>query len=192
MLADVDYPTEINLPAPMKYVLLFFGALAICVLAFAGVLYWKYAQLFPEPSTEVVQLAPEKRTLLERLRRETKFQPHRFPPRGYTGAETPEDRTRATDAVNGVIDAVLARPDGPVQAREVSRLIGKGLRRVFWLATEDRDRTGEYLVEVWYILGFKGATGQFVYGTAYSRPAGYSEPLPPGWTAPDQPRPIDP
>ncbi|MBR1088324.1 hypothetical protein JQ621_12705 [Bradyrhizobium manausense] len=176
----------------MKYLLLFAGALAICVLAFAGVLYWKYAQLFPEPSTEVVQLTPEKRALLERLRRETKFQPHHFPPLGYTGAETPEDRTRATDAVNGVIDAVLAQPDGPVQAREVSRLIGKGMSQVSWLATEDRDRTGGYLVEVWYILGFKGATGQFASGVSYARAGGYSEPLPPGWTAADQPRPIDP
>lgn len=58
------------------------------------------------------------------------------------------------------------------------------------LATEDRDRTGDYLLEVWYILGFKGATGRFATGVAYSRLSGYSEPLPPGWTAPDQPRPI--
>lgn len=176
----------------MKYLLLFIGALVICVLAFAGMLYWKYAQLFPEPSNEVVQLTPEKRAVLERLRKETKFQPHSFPPLGYTGAETPEDRARATEAVNGVIDAVLAQPDGPVQAPAVARLIGKAMRRVFWLATEDRDRTGGYLLEVWYILGFKGATGQFVPRAPNSKTGGYSEPLPPGWTAADQPRPIDP
>ncbi|MDX3967387.1 MAG: hypothetical protein QHD01_12395 [Bradyrhizobium sp.] len=176
----------------MKYLLLFAGAFVICVLAFACVLYWKYTRLFPEPSNEVVQITPEKRAVLERLRKETKFQPHPFPPLGYTGAETPEDRARATEAVNGVIDAVLAQPDGPVHARTVSNLIGKAMRLVSRLATEDRDRTGGYLVEVWYILGFKGATGQFAYGAAYSRAGGHSETLPPGWTAADQPRPIDP
>ena len=176
----------------MKFLLLFVGALAISILAVGGFVYWKYAQLFPEPSNEVVQLTPEKRAALERLRAENKFQPHHFPPLGYTSAETPEDRMKATDAVNGVIDAVLAQPNGPVQAREVSRHIGKALSRVSWLATEDRDRTGGYLIEVWYILGFKGATGQFVSGTAYSRADGYSEPLPPGWTTAKQPRPIGP
>lgn len=143
--------TEINPTRANEIFLLFFSALAICGLAFAGVLDWKYAQLFPEPSTQ-----------------------------------------RATDAVNGVIDAVLAQPDGPVQARDISRLIGKALSRVFWLATEDRDRTGGYLIEVWYILGFKGATGQFVSGTAYSIADGYSEPLPLGWTTANQPRPVGP
>jgi hypothetical protein len=111
---------------------------------------------------------------------------------GYTGAETTEDRVRATGAVDDVIDTVLAQPDGSVHARDVSRLIGKGMKQVFWLATEDRDRTAGYLVEVWYILGFKGPTGQFVSGSGYFRAEGYSEPLPPGWTAPDRPRPIGP
>jgi hypothetical protein len=176
----------------MKLLLLFVGALATGILAAGGFVYWKYIQLFPEPSNEVVQLTPEKRAILQRLRAENKFQPHHFPPLGYTGAETPENGMKATDAVNGVIDAVLARPDGPVQARELSRLIGKGMGRLSLLATEDRDRAGGYLIEVWYILGFKGATGQFVSGASYPRADGYSESLPPGWTAPDQPRPIDP
>jgi hypothetical protein len=176
----------------MKYLLIFVCALAVCVLVFAGFVYWKYSQLFPEPSNEVVQLTPEKRAVLQLLRKEAKFGPHRFPPLGYTGAETPEDRARAIEAVDGVIDAVLAHPNGPVHARTVSGLIGKGMSRVFSLATEDRERTGEYLVEVWYILGFRGATGQFASGAPSSRHGAYSEPLPPGWTAPDQPRPIGP
>ncbi|WP_143278679.1 DUF4844 domain-containing protein [Bradyrhizobium sp. Y36] len=172
--------------------MIFVSALIFCVIAFGGFLYWKYSQLFPAPSSEVVQLTPEKRSVLERLRAEAKFQPHQFPPLGYTGAETPEDRVRATGAVDDVIDAVLAQPDGPVHARDVSRLIGKGMKQVFWLATEDRDRTAGYLVEVWYILGFKGPTGQFVSGSGFPKADGYSEPLPPGWIAPDRPRPIAP
>ena len=175
----------------MKYSLILLAILALGVAGFAGVVYWKYTQLFPEPSNEVVQLTPEKRALLERLRQESKFGAHHLPPLGYTGAETPEDRARATDAVNCVIDAVLAQPDGPLAGRTVSRLIGKAMRHVSWLATADRDRTVEYLLEIWYILGFKLATGQFAHGAAYPSPAGYVEPLPPGWTAPDQPRPID-
>jgi hypothetical protein len=58
------------------------------------------------------------------------------------------------------------------------------------LETEDRDRAQGYLLEIWYIVGFKGATGRFAYGSAYQKPEGYGEPLPPGWTAPDHPRPI--
>jgi hypothetical protein len=170
----------------MRYVLILVSVLGLG--AFAGVVYWKYTQLFPEPSNEVVQLTPAKRALLESLRKETKFQAHDFPPLGYTGAETPEDGVRATAAVNGTIDAVLAQPDGPVAAKAVSSLIGKAMKQTSSLATEDRDRTMGYLLEIWYILGFKLATGQFAHGAAYPSPAGYSEPLPPGWTAPDQPR----
>jgi hypothetical protein len=58
------------------------------------------------------------------------------------------------------------------------------------LETEDRDRAYGYMLEVWYILGFKGPTGHFDSGSAYSKPPGYSEPLPPGWLAPDKPRRI--
>ena len=176
----------------MRYVLIAVCVLALGAFALAGFVYWRYTELFPEPSREVVQLTPEKRVLLERLRKETKFQAYSFPPLGYAGAETPEDRERATAAVDRVIDTVLAQPDGPVAARTVSRPIGNAMRRVFWLATEDRGRTADYLLEIWYILGFKGATGQFAHGDAYRKPPGYSEPLPPGWTAPDQPRPINP
>jgi hypothetical protein len=58
------------------------------------------------------------------------------------------------------------------------------------MLTEDRDRTQGYMLEIWYILGFKGATGRFAYGGAVQKPSGLGEPLPPGWTAPDRPRPI--
>jgi hypothetical protein len=71
----------------------------------------QYSLLFPPPSTEVVQLTPEKRVHLLRLRAETKFQPNEYPPFFYTGAETPEDGARAAAAVNDVIDAVLAQSD---------------------------------------------------------------------------------
>ena len=125
---------------------------------------------------------------MQRLRAEHKFQPHRFPPLGYTGAETVEDEAKATGAVDSVIDAILVRSDGPLPAKSVSDLIGKAMREVEFLATEDRDRTQGYMIEIWYLLGFKGATGRFAYGSAFRVPGGYGEPLPPGWTSPTEPR----
>jgi hypothetical protein len=163
----------------------------VVVLAFFGLRVVQYFRLFPPSSTEIVRLTPEKRAHLQRLRAETKFQPNDYPPLGYTGAETPQDRARATAVVNAVIDRALAQSDGSVRAGAISSLIGKAMRDVDMLATEDRDRTQGYLLEIWYILGFKGSTGRFAYGSAYSNPDGYGEPLPPGWSAPDKPRRID-
>ena len=128
--------------------------------------------------------------MLLRLRAETKFLPNNYPPLGYTGIVDAADREAATSAVNDVIDSVLAQPDGVVRAKSVADAIGRNMKRVGMLETEDRERTGDYMIEVWYIAGFKGATGRFAYGSAFPRPPGYGEPLPPGWTAPDKPRPI--
>ncbi|HLH89965.1 MAG TPA: hypothetical protein VKX28_16045 [Xanthobacteraceae bacterium] len=164
--------------------------LLVAALAFGGFGRWGYAMVFPKGSTEVVQLTPAKRLVLQSLRAETKFQPNDYPPLGYTGAESAQDRARGTAAVNGFIDAVLAQPDGPVHAEAVSALIDPVLQQVDLLDTEDRERTYGYVLEVWYILGFKGATGHFDAGSAFRKPEGYAEPLPPGWQAPDKPRPI--
>jgi Domain of unknown function (DUF4844) len=175
----------------MRFLLMATAVLGLAAFVFLGVRFWQYSRLWPNPSDEVVELTPEKRVLLQRLKAETKFQPNDYPPLGYTGAETPEDQARATAAVNRVIDAVLIRSDGPIDAKALFVSIGKGMHEVGTLATEDRDRTQGYMLEIWYILGFKGATGLFAYGSAYPKPVGYGEPLPPGWIAPDKPRPID-
>jgi hypothetical protein len=151
---------------------------------------WQVSQLFPEVSREIVHLTSEKRALLERLKAENKFLPHAFPPLGYTGPPTLDDRNRASAAVDGLIAGVLAFSDGPVPAKAVSDLISAAMKAVRLLDTEDRDRTAGYMLEVWYILGFKGATGRFVYGAWFKKPKGYGEPLPVGWIAPDQPRSI--
>jgi hypothetical protein len=174
----------------MRFFLMAASVLAAVFVAFLGFRLWQFSRLWPAPSSEVAQLTPEKRTVLGRLRSEAKFGPNDYPPLGYTGAATPEDRVRGAAAVNGVIDAVLNRADVPIEARTVSGLLGKAMREVDLLETEDRDRTQGYLLEIWYVLGFKGATGRFAYGSAYKIPPGYGEPLPPGWIAPDRPRPI--
>ncbi|PWR25897.1 DUF4844 domain-containing protein [Zavarzinia aquatilis] len=166
--------------------------LVIAILLAGGAAgWWLYARSFPPGSQENVLLTPEKRQALERLRHEDKFKPHDYPPLGYTGIATPEEGAIAQAAVNDAIDAILLFKDESISAESVSDLIGRAMSRVRLLETEDRDRAANYMIEIWYILGFKGATGQFAYGAAFQRPAGYSEPLPPGWKSPTEPRQID-
>lgn len=168
----------------------FLALLSIVLLALLVVGWWRYASLFPKPSQEVVQLDAEKRRTLVNLRDEKKFEPHDYPPLGYTGIATPEEGIVARAAVNNVIGSILSRDNGPISAATVSDLIGKGMRRVDQLETEDRNRTADYMIEIWYLLGFRGPTGQFAYGAAFRIPEGYAEPLPPGWKSPTEPRPI--
>lgn len=165
---------------------------AVIALAVGGYGWsrWQSARMFPPVSKERVTLSPEIRDRLLRLRREKKFQPNAYPPLGYTGTESPEEEARAIAAVDQVIDGVLSSPHALVAAQTTSKLIGRSMRSVDTLPTEDRDRTADYMLEIWYILGFKGATGQFAYGKAYPRPPGYAEPLPAGWIAPTKPRSI--
>lgn len=165
-------------------------ALMLAFIAFVGVRSGVADQLWPKGSEEVTQLTPERRLSLQALHAEKKFEPNDYPPLGYTGAATEEDAATASEAVNEAISAILIHPDGPLKAKDVSAQIARSMRKVDALETEDRDRTAGYLVEVWYVLGLKGATGHFAYGSAFPRPPGYGEPLPPGWTAPDKPRPI--
>jgi hypothetical protein len=174
----------------MKRILLIAATILASAPAAPVVRAGPFDALFPSPSTEVVKLDPAKRATLKRLRAEKKFQPNDYPPLGYTGMATPEDEATANAALDGVIDGILTLPDGPVPAKTVSDLFGTAMTQVDLLETEDRDQTQGYLLEIWYIMGFKGATGRFAYGSAFPVPKGYGEPLPPGWTAPDHPRPI--
>ncbi len=145
----------------------------------------------PLTSTEVVELTAEKRQALELLRAEHKFRPHETAPWYYVGIETPQEEATANNAVHEVIDAILARRDQFLPAKTVAALIERGMRKVDLLATEDRERTQDYMLEIWYLLGFKGATGLFAYGSAFVIPPGYQEPLPKGWTSPTEPRPMN-
>jgi hypothetical protein len=166
------------------------GLFALVLVGGAAIAFLGYRQSFPKASSEVVDFTPERRAAIARLRAEQKFRPHDFPPLGYTGSATPRDSDVATAAVDEMLDAVLRQPDGPLQAKTVSRLIARAMDHVNLLETEDRDRAGDYMLEAWYLLGFKGATGRFAYGPAFPRPPGYEEPLPPGWKSPTEPRPI--
>lgn len=164
--------------------------LVIAALGLVAAGWWRYSSLFPGPSREIVHLDGTKRQALSRLRDEKKFEPHDYPPLGYTGIATPEEGAVARAAVNDVLGSILSRPDGPVPATSVAELIGRAMKSVGTLETEDRDRTAGYMIEIWYLLGFTDATGRFAYGAAFPRPGGHGEPLPPGWKSPTQPRPI--
>ena len=174
----------------MRPTLILLGIVLLFVVA-GGVTAWSiYARQFPKPSREVVQLDAQKRERLSQLRKEEKFGPDDYPPIGYTGIATPEDGVVARSAVNDVLESILSREDGPVSAHTVVELIRRNMKRVNELDTEDRDRASDYMIEIWYILGFTGATGQFAYGSAFPKPQGYEEPLPRGWKSPTEPRPI--
>lgn len=151
---------------------------------------WRYGSSSPKKVGETVELNAGKRQMLDRLQREKKFEPHDYPPLGYMGLGSPEEGPLARSAVNAVIDAILSCDDGPIDAATVSDLIRQGLKRLTLLDTEDRDRAADYMIEIWYILGFKGATGLFDYGSGFPLPEGYGEPLPPGWKSPTEPRPF--
>lgn len=167
-------------------------AVGLFSLGIAGAaVWWKYSRLFDKTSDEIVVLDAGKRASLISLRDERKFEAHDFPPLGYTGVATPEEGTLARSAVNDVLNSILSRQNGPIAAKSVSDLISKGMKRVNYLETEDRDRTADYMIEIWYKLGFRGATGRFAYGAAFPKPPGYGEPLPPGWKSPTEPRPIN-
>jgi hypothetical protein len=127
---------------------------------------------------------------LEALRGERKFVPHAYPPLGYTGADTREDLEPLTQIVDRALDEVLALRAPQASASVVRPILREANRRLGAFATEDRDRAWGYLVEIWSVLGFRGALFDGSYGEAFSVPEGYAEPLPPGWIAPDRPRQI--
>ena len=174
----------------MRPAFIILSIVLVAVVAGGATAWSRYSRLFPKPSNETVQLNAQKREMLSRLRKEEKFGPDEYPPLGYTGVATPEEGVVARSAVNDVLDSILSRENGPIPASMVSQLIGRGMNRVGQLETEDRDRTADYMIEIWYILGFKGATGHFAHGSAFPKPTGYGEPLPRGWRSPTQPRPI--
>ena len=145
------------------------------------------AQPLPE---ETIAVSDTAWVRLAALRREPKFIPHEYPPLGYTGADTPEDLAPLTAIVNEAIDQVLALKSDRLSASLARPPLRRAAARTELFATEDRDRVWGYLVEVWYILGFHTPLFVSMYGDAFVIPEGYSEPLPPGWSAPDKPRPI--
>jgi len=140
---------------------------------------------------ELVSFTPALRARLEALRIESKFGPHEYPPLGYTGPDTPEDLEPLAAIINQAIDAVLVTSDEVIAASSVRPILHLAIEEADLFATEDRERVWGYVLEIWYILDFR--TALFAEPRGYQgvlNPDGYSEPLPPGWASPDQPRQI--
>lgn len=98
-------------------------------------------------------------------------------PSAIPARKLPRIACEGTAVVNEVIDAVLARPDGPIPAGFIIDLIGEGIGGADGRATEDRARTHGYLLEMCYILGFKGAPGHFALDGSFRKPDRYGEPF---------------
>lgn len=97
-------------------------------------------------------LTASARTVLIALRGEDKFRPGLL----YSGPDLPEDGPALNAAVNGVIDAVLARPDGPLVAADILPLMKEGMQALDLFATEDRERGYRQLDRIWRALGLSG------------------------------------
>lgn len=166
------------------------GCLIVFAVAGVGWAILRLDSAYPAVTEERVTVTPENRCLLVQLRQEAKFEPHDFPPLGYAGPATPEDAMIMNRAVNGFLDAILAVRGSELAGRDVSSKMKRPIDSVFWLETADRNRVYEYLLEAWYILGFRGATGHFFARTnAEGRASSeFVETLPPGWRSPTEPR----
>ena len=125
---------------------------------------------------------------LEALRKERKFRRYSYPRLGYRGPDEPEDLEPLTEIVNGALDRVLTLRASTVSSDAVRPILHRAMEEADSFATEDRHRVWEYLIEVWYILGLRTALFAERPGSSFEIPSSYSEPLPPGWSAPDRPR----
>ena len=142
-----------------------------------------------EPYEEVSVLTPERRDRLAALRRERKFKPDDRLDPPYPGPPGPKAEARLSAAIDSLIDDILGEADGPLEASDVAGRLGLAIAAVNRLKAPDVERAHGYMIEVWYILGFRSATGYFARADgATPLPEGYGEPLPPGWAGPDAPR----
>ena len=153
-------------------------------LAFAvGGAIWRFWKPRPEPLYEErAILGAEVRERLQALRDEDKFRADET----YVGPKGPKNRATLSGWVDGVLDDILAEPDGPLEASDVAGRLGIAIGAASKRPAADQERLHGYLIEIWYILGYRSATGYFP--PSEDAPEGWSEPLPPGWTAPDRPR----
>lgn len=161
---------------------------AIVLVAFAaGGALWRLWK--PRPQAlyeETAVLGGEVRVKLQALRDEAKFHADVAIVPPYAGPKGPKNRASLSAFVDGVIDDILNEPDGPLEASDVAGRLGLAIGAASKRPHADQDRLHGYLIEIWYILGYRSATGYFPPSEA--APEGWSEPLPPGWTDPDQPR----
>ena len=156
----------------------------LVLLGFAvGGAVWRFWKPKAEPLYEErAMLDAEVRARLQALRDEDKF----WADDTYPGPKGPKNRATLSGWVNGVLDDILAEPDGPLEASDVAGRLGLAIGAASKRPHADQERLHGYLIEIWYILGYRSATGYFP--APETAPEGWSEALPPGWASPEQPR----
>lgn len=161
---------------------------AIVLVAFAaGGALWRLWKPRPAPLyEETILLGPEIREQLKALRDEAKFHADAAIVPPYPGRKGPKNRASLSAFVDGVIDDILNEPDGPLEASDVAGRLGIAIGQASKRPRADQERLHGYMIEIWYILGYRSATGYFP--APETAPDGWSEPLPPGWTDPETPR----
>ena len=158
----------------------------VLLAAAAGGAIWRYWKPKPEPLyEETAMLDAAMRARLRALRDEDKFWADDAISPPYPGPKGPKNRATLSGWVNGVIDDILAEDDGPLEASDVAGRIGLAMGAASKRPAADQARLHGYLIEIWWILGYRSATGYFPTDGA---PEGWGERLPPGWAAPDRPR----
>lgn len=135
---------------------------------------------------ETARLDPALRARLQALREDDKFHADATLDPPYPGPKGPRNRASLSAFVDRVIDDILAAPDGPLEASDVAGRLGLAIEAASKRPAADVARLNGYLIEIWYLLGYRSATGYFPASEAI--PAGRGEPLPPGWTDADTPR----
>lgn len=162
-------------------------ATLVLLAAAAGGAAWRFWKPRPAPLYEErATLGGEVRARLQALRDEAKFGADGT----YAGPKGPRNRAALSVLVDGVLDDLLAEADGPLEASDVAGRLGIAIGAASKRPAADAARLHGYLIEIWYILGYRSATGYFPPSEA--APEGWAEPLPPGWAAPDRPRLLTP
>ena len=162
-------------------------ATLVLLAAAAGGAAWRFWKPKPEPLYEErVLLGGEIRARLQALRDEAKFGADDSLDPPYPGPKGPRNRVALSAMVDGVLDDLLAEADGWLEASDVAGRLGLAIGAASRRPAADAARLHGYLIEIWYILGYRSATGYFP--PSADAPEGRAEPLPPGWAAPERPR----
>ncbi|CAL1692870.1 hypothetical protein MMB232_03053 [Brevundimonas subvibrioides] len=163
-------------------------AMVVLGLVAIGGMAWRLIKPKPAPLyEETAMLSPDIRGRLQALRVEAKFAPGG----DYPGPKGPKTRARLSAVIDDLLDDILSEPDGPIEASDLAGRLGLAVAAVSKRTEADARRAHGYMLEIWWIFGFRSAAGYFKPEDGAGVVDGWAEPLPPGWTSPDgRPKPL--
>lgn len=157
-------------------------AMVVLGLVAVGGMAWRLVKPKPVPLyEETARLSPDIRGRLQALRVEAKFAPEG----DYPGPKGPKTRARLSAVIDDLLDDILSEPDGPIEASDLAGRLGLAVAAVSKRTEADARRAHGYMLEIWWIFGFRSAAGYFTPEDGAGVVDGWAEPLPPGWTSPD-------